>query len=232
MNGRPVKAVIFDKDGTLLDFGSWDETTGAVFEHLTNGDPDRLSAMAEAFGYDLVTRRVLAGSMLIAESTGVIADAMAPFVDPAVDFTADVLDNLLQEQMVQHLREMPGASELLSTLTDQGMVLGIATNDGEAGAHTMIEAFGWQGVFDVVAGYDSGHGSKPDPRMVLGVCAGLGVEPAQAVMVGDSSHDIDAGRAAGTRTIAISSAFAPDELGADATIGSLAEFPAALASLP
>lgn len=231
MSVRPVKAVIFDKDGTLLDFRSWDETTGAVLAHLTNRDPARLSAMAEALGYDLAERRVLPGSMLIAESTGVIASAMAPFVDPAVEFSATSLDHLLQEQMVQHLREMPGASEVLSTLTDQSILLGIATNDGESGAHTMIDAFGWHGVFDVVAGYDSGHGSKPDPAMVLGVCAGLGVQPADAVMVGDSAHDIDAGRAAGTRTIAISSDYTQIDLGADATIASLTELPDSLASL-
>ena len=58
-------------------------------------------------------------------------------------------------------------------------------------------------LFDFIAGYDSGHGAKPAPGQLYAYCKKTGLEPAQCVMVGDSTHDLDAGRAAGMRTIGV-----------------------------
>ena len=51
--------------------------------------------------------------------------------------------------------------------------------------------------FDFLAGYDSGHGVKPDAGMVLAFCRQMGLSPAEVVVVGDNRHDIEMGRNAG-----------------------------------
>ena len=87
-------------------------------------------------------------------------------------------------------------------------------------------------LFDFVAGYDSGYGGKPEPGQLLGFCANTGLAPADCIMVGDSTHDLDAGRAAGMRTIGVLTGPAPaSELRplADLVLASIADIPAWIA---
>jgi len=57
--------------------------------------------------------------------------------------------------------------------------------------------------FDFIAGFDSGHGAKPGPGMLLAFARACGLAPHQVLMVGDSRHDLAAGRAAGMPTLAV-----------------------------
>ena len=57
--------------------------------------------------------------------------------------------------------------------------------------------------FDFIAGYDSGHGYKPDPGQLLAFARHVDVDPARIAMVGDSLHDLEAGRAAGMVTVGV-----------------------------
>jgi phosphoglycolate phosphatase len=91
----------------------------------------------------------------------------------------------------------------LTSLRTRGLRLGVATNDTEAPARAHLEAHGITGLFDFVAGYDSGYGPKPGPGMCLAFAKSQGLDPARVVMVGDSLHDLVAGRAAGMRTVAV-----------------------------
>jgi phosphoglycolate phosphatase len=92
---------------------------------------------------------------------------------------------------------------LLAALRGQGLRLGVATNDSEAPARQHLANHGITDCFDFISGYDSGHGAKPGPGMCLAFARQLGLEPARVAMVGDSRHDLEAGRAAGMRTIAV-----------------------------
>ena len=56
---------------------------------------------------------------------------------------------------------------------------------------------------DFIAGFDSGHGAKPAPGPLLAFARAVAVDPARVVMVGDSPHDLIAGRAAGMQTIGV-----------------------------
>jgi phosphoglycolate phosphatase len=57
--------------------------------------------------------------------------------------------------------------------------------------------------FDFIAGFDSGFGGKPAPGQLLRFCEDLMLKPAHCAMVGDSLHDLHAGRAAGMTTIGV-----------------------------
>ena len=92
---------------------------------------------------------------------------------------------------------------LLSALRARGLRLGVATNDSEAPARAHLAAHGLTGLLDFVAGCDSGYGPKPGPGMCRAFAATQGLDPGRVFMVGDSRHDLEAGRAAGMRTIAV-----------------------------
>jgi phosphoglycolate phosphatase len=92
---------------------------------------------------------------------------------------------------------------LLARLRSLGVRLGVATNASAAEAAAHLEGAGIGAAFDLVVGCDSGHGAKPDPGMCRAFATAIGVPPERIVMVGDSLHDLHAGRAAGMRVAAV-----------------------------
>ena len=100
---------------------------------------------------------------------------------------------------------------LLSALRDQGLRIGLATNDSELPARQHLANHGLTDCFDFISGYDSGHGAKPGPGMCLAFARQLGLRPSRVAMVGDSRHDLEAGRAAGMRTVAVLTGIAKRE---------------------
>ncbi len=92
---------------------------------------------------------------------------------------------------------------LLGELRARGLLLGVATNDIESAARAHLREAGVEPLFHQVFGADSGHGGKPGPGMLLAFLRATGLPPEQVLMVGDSAHDLVAGRAAGMRPIAV-----------------------------
>jgi phosphoglycolate phosphatase len=86
---------------------------------------------------------------------------------------------------------------LLDDLKRRGFLLGVATNDAEHPARVQLTAEGIHDYFDFIAGYDSGHGAKPEPGMLLAFCEAVGLEPGEVAMIGDSTHDLHSGRDVG-----------------------------------
>ena len=85
----------------------------------------------------------------------------------------------------------------------------MATNDAEAPARAHLGSAGVEDLFDFVAGYDSGFGGKPEPGQCLAFADAVGLDPEHVIMVGDSTHDLHAGQAAGMRTVAVLTGMAP-----------------------
>jgi phosphoglycolate phosphatase len=96
----------------------------------------------------------------------------------------------------------------LLKLASMKIILGVATNDSEASANTHLETIGVSGFFKYIIGYDSGFGSKPDPDQCLAFCSKAGIQPDECVMVGDSLHDMQAGKLAGMKTVGVLSGLA------------------------
>jgi phosphoglycolate phosphatase len=85
---------------------------------------------------------------------------------------------------------------LFARLKRRGLRLGVATSDSERGAHHTLGRFGVIEHLDFIAGYDSGHGSKPSPGMVEGFLSATGLGAGAVMVVGDNPHDLEMGRAA------------------------------------
>ena len=124
-----------------------------------------------------------------------------------------------------HTRTYDGIPDLVRRLEERGHPIGIVTSKGNELAHRGLAWVGLAAHVDVVVGADSVTRHKPHPEPVLAALAALGVAPADAVFVGDSPHDVDAGRAAGVRTVGVAwGAFAAAGLaGADVVVHSVAE---------
>ncbi|WP_299691107.1 HAD family hydrolase [uncultured Tateyamaria sp.] len=198
----PVRGVIFDKDGTLFDFRTtWEAWAAAFLRRAAGGNEDHATRAGQAVGFDLAQSSFSRDSVVIAGTAQEIVEALAP-VFP--DMSAEALLVLINTEAARAPQaEAVPLAPLLDELRDRGLKLGVATNDSEAPARAHLDGAGVTARFDFVAGFDSGHGGKPGPGQLLAFCTQVDLDPCEVLMVGDSLHDLLAGRAAGMRCVAV-----------------------------
>ena len=191
-----IAGIVFDKDGTLFDFAAtWEACAQSFLQRLCEGDRARAERAGAAIGFDLAAGRFARDSVVIAGTPGEVAHALAPSFPDRTE--AEILALINDEAVSAPQQPAVALDPLLRGLRARGLRLGVATNDAEAPARAHLDAAGVTGLFDFVAGFDSGHGGKPAPGQLLAFAAACGIDPAACVMVGDSLHDLRAGRAAG-----------------------------------
>lgn len=204
-----ARAVLFDKDGTLFDFNAtWVAWVETMLDRWSMGDAALAERLADALGFDRGARAFLPRSVVIAGTPQEVARAVAPVLGVA---PRDLVDRLNAEAANAPMVEAAPLRPLLSGLAAAGLRLGVATNDAEAPARAHLARAGIEPLFDFIAGSDSGHGGKPEPGMLLAFARAVAVAPERIVMVGDSTHDLEAGRRAGMRTVAVLTGLADAE---------------------
>ncbi|WP_282168768.1 HAD family hydrolase [Ruegeria atlantica] len=227
----PIDAILFDKDGTLFDFAdTWGGFGRSVLEKLSDGDQKRAAELGRAIGFDPVSEEYADDSIVIAGTVEEIAEALAPYFP---DMPSDELIDILNTESAT-ATQAPAVPlvPFLDALRQAGLKLGVATNDGEMPALQHLASVGIRDHFDFVAGYDSGHGFKPGPGQLIAFATHVGVDPSRVAMVGDSLHDLQAGRAAGMTTIGVLTGLAPAEAlapMADVVLPDIGHIPAWLA---
>jgi len=194
-----IKGIVFDKDGTLLDFNAtWVPVNRAVARAVAGGDEALAAELLRAGGQDDGAGIVAPGSLLAAANTRQIAAAWAELApDHGFADLVHIMDEIFQREGAVSAVPVPGLARTLTRLKRRGLALGIATSDSREGARATLEPFGVLDRFDFIAGYDSGFGEKPDAGMVLGFCDAVGLEPGQVMVCGDNRHDLEMGRSAG-----------------------------------
>lgn len=208
--GRAIRGVLLDKDGTLIDFPeTWGQAMPSIIGRTAAAAADRIPALAEALGFDLASGVFRPGSPFIAGSSAdfVPAVALAAGVDCTDDYIA-AFDLICEEEGLKTLTAIGDPAGMIRRLVDAGIAVGIATNDGERSARRQAEALGLGAMLTYIAGYDSGFGVKPAPGMISAFAAQLDCPAGALVMVGDSTHDLVAGRAAGAMTVAVLTGYA------------------------
>ncbi len=186
----PIRAVLFDLDGTLVD---------------SAGD------LRNALNIVLAERGLR--SLSLDEVKGMIGDGATKLVerglaatggDPATLMETHRAFLALYEANASSLtRPYTGAVETLTALQAKGLPLAVVTNKPAAATAMVLEALDLARFFKVVVGGDTLPQRKPHPAPILHALEGLGIPAEAALMVGDNHHDITAARAAGTAAVAV-----------------------------
>ena len=206
-----IKALLFDKDGTLFDFhATWGAWAATFFLDVAGGDALRAGEISARLGYDYKNRRFSRDSVIIAGTPDEITALMEGAVPgwDAHEIKAHV--NKVAAEVVP-VAPVP-LRPLLAGFRARGLKLGVATNDAITPTLAHLGRAGIDDMFDFIAGSDSGYGAKPETGMQRAFCNSVVIAPENCVMVGDSAHDLIAGRAAGMQTVAVLTGLA----GADA----------------
>jgi phosphoglycolate phosphatase len=200
-NGQvsPMRGILFDKDGTLLDFeATWTPILTRLALEVAGGDQTRATALLDAGGLDPATGRFRAGSAIGAGTTRTIAGLWHPAVAPAERARrVAAMDRAFHDHGARNSVALPGVAEALAALAVEGYVLGVVTNDTTAAARVALAGTGLLPHFARVIGYDAVTHAKPAPDMVLAFATTENIAPAEIAVVGDNLHDLEMARAAG-----------------------------------
>jgi phosphoglycolate phosphatase len=127
----------------------------------------------------------------------------------------------------QHAAIYPGVVAGLQSLAQRGLKIACLTNKPTAFARPLLQAKGLEHFFDQSFGGDAFERKKPDPLPLLKTCQALGTLPQRTLMIGDSSNDAQAARAAGCPVLLVTYGYNHGEpirgVDADAFVDSLAE---------
>lgn len=202
-NHFKAQAVIFDKDGTLIDFDyMWGGWTLHLAEQLRQSSGlDVREALCKAMGYDEANKKVLPHGMLA-------SNPMAKLYRLTVQVMREQgLGEAEAERVVELGWRIPDPVLLAKQFTDtralfaglkgKGVQIAIATADDRAPTQAMIEAFDIEEYLSALVCADDGIPSKPAPDMVLTLCERMRVAPAHVMVVGDTVSDLKMARASG-----------------------------------
>jgi len=190
-----MRLVVFDVDGTLVDSQN----------HITH---------AMGFAFDQVGLTPLPKSQvlsIVGLSLPVAVAQLAPDVDADTQarIVAGYKESFMRARLDSAAPLYPGAMECLDLLADRDdLLLAVATGKSRRGLDAMIAAHGLQGRFLSLQTAD-GHPSKPHPSMLHAALAETGTEAGRAVMVGDTSFDMEMARAAGLAGFGVSWGYHP-----------------------
>jgi len=210
------KLALFDVDGTLVDSQA----------HI-------LAAMAHAHeGGDLPLPTQEAVLSIVGLSLPVAMARLHPGADGArIDALVTGYKGAFGSLRALTLSPLyPGVREVLMELAGRGdVVLGVATGKSRRGLDHILAAHGLEGVFATTQVADD-HPSKPDPSMIRAALAETGAT--RAVMIGDTSFDMEMGRAAGVGRLGVAWGYHPRAAlvaaGAERVIEAMEALPAAL----
>ncbi|MDT8346124.1 MAG: HAD-IA family hydrolase [Thermohalobaculum sp.] len=220
----PLRLVIFDVDGTLVDSQDF-----------------IVAAMDRAFGVVGLAAPPRAATLGIVGLS--LPQAMMALIPGADAATVEGLVHHYKESFIEIRRQTggeaqapfyPGARDAIERLDRSGWLLSIATGKARRGLDHMLDSHGLRRFFTGTQTADDAP-SKPHPGMVLNCLAATGVAAHRAVMVGDTEFDIAMARAAGARAVGVAWGYHPRErlvaAGAEAIVEDFAALDAALAAL-
>lgn len=200
---RPIKLVIFDLDGTLIDSRlDLVHSVNAALRHIGRPElPEDVIASYVGDGAPVLIQRALGGE---AVDESLVRKGLEFFL------------SYYREHKLDHTTVYPGVAEALTTIQNSHngvpRKMAILSNKPVVPSRAVVDALGLGPFFSQVYGGNSFASKKPDPEGVRTLLKELGERPDQAVIVGDSHVDVSTGRNAGLHTIGVTYGFAPHTL--------------------
>ena len=179
-----IRTILFDLDGTLIDTN---ELIIASFTHTIEqyaGRPYTREEILDFIGPPL--RESLAK------------------VNP--DKVEEMVETYRKHNIENHnsyVKAYDGVVETIQTLKDQGYKLGIVTTKMRNTVQMGLELTNLDGLFETVITLDDVSNAKPHPEPIVKALNNLDAQASEALMVGDNTHDIEAGQNAGTKTAGV-----------------------------
>jgi phosphoglycolate phosphatase len=192
----PLKAVLFDLDGTLID-SKKDIAAAANAARVHFGMPALPLETVTGFigwGIEHLNRKALG-----TEDPARLAEGLK------------VLEAYYRDHCVDQTVIFPGVRELLDFLKGRGVKMGLVSNKPHEFTLITLEKLKLMPYFAVALGADATANKKPHPEPLLAALAKIGAKPSEAVMIGDSPVDAEAARAAGMLVGLVSHGFVPKE---------------------
>ena len=195
---KPIRAVGFDMDGTLL-------ATVVDYDGLYNSDRTVLERHGipfdEVFGRDPESRRLRAPIRKWLEARG-RGDEF-----PAIDAEIDEVSLGYEKQYLDRAKAFPGSAECMDVLHSKGLKVGVLTKGGRGYAEAALGRFGILGKLDALvtrdyAGYDD---AKPSPKAMRNFAKEMGVDVDEIIYLGDTVSDYRSSRDAGSTFIGVTS---------------------------
>jgi len=192
-----MKLIIWDFDGTLADTrpiieAGMDHTLRVLGLEL---DPGLRERWLECVGLPVEEG--------IRRTFGTLGLEVAPVLQAYRSF-----GHAEHEHMI---KEFDGITALLETLRARGIALAIASSKRGEALRRQLKALGWEGLFDPIITPDEVVHGKPDPESLRLCLAAHGLEPGDAVMVGDAPFDLDMAQRAGVPSVAVGHGFSSQE---------------------
>jgi phosphoglycolate phosphatase len=190
MRFGPLQAAIVDLDGTMVDtLGDFEVALNAMLADLALPPVDRgFIEHTVGKGSEHLIRRTLAQ---VGAQAALYEQAWARYQHHYLAVNGE------------HSAVFPGVEDGLHHLREAGLKLACLTNKPTAFARPLLQRKGLDGFFSVVFGGDAFERKKPDPLPLLKTCEALGTPPGRTLMVGDSSNDAAAARAAGCPVVLV-----------------------------
>jgi phosphoglycolate phosphatase len=198
-NPADIKGILFDKDGTLVDFNAtWLGIADFMAMDAAEGDRWKADRLLSAAGFDFVNKRFRPDSIFASGTNMDVVELWFPRLSDEDQMLAVARFNEITSVQGSSLAVgLPGIVEALTALHKRSYRLGVATNDSTAGAEKTMVTLGVAQLFDAAYGYDAVANPKPAPDTILAFCDLTGLRPAEIAMVGDNRHDLEMARAGG-----------------------------------
>lgn len=194
-----IKGILFDKDGTLVDFNAtWFAIGEMMALEAAHGDRARARELLAEAGYDFDAGSFKPDCVFAAGTNADIVALWYAHADKALrDAMVARFDTVTAEAGAARAVPVPGSREAVTRLHGAGYRLGVATNDSTGGAEKTLLTLGIAQMFEATYGYDAVANPKPAPDTIIAFCDLTGLKPSEIAVVGDNRHDLEMARAAG-----------------------------------
>jgi HAD superfamily hydrolase (TIGR01509 family) len=184
---RPLKAVLFDIDGTLVDSNdahaaAW---VRAFFEYGVTVGP---AHVRRCIG--------MGGDKLMPEVSGIEEDS------PKGSAIARRRGEIFRKDFLPKVKPFEGAGELVAAISGRGTIAVAASSASKEDLKALLAVARAEHLMDDTTSSDDAENSKPDPDIIEAALERANAPPAEAMLIGDTPYDIEAAQRAGVQVIA------------------------------